>query len=104
MRRMSLGVARTGTSGSHYSGDLFLALSVAAEEVAGHEVGAISTMSYVAWPYIDVVFEACVQATEEAVINALVASEEMTGREGHRSPGLPVDRVLELLRRRGIAV
>jgi D-aminopeptidase len=103
-RRMSLGVARTGTSGSHYSGDLFLALSVPKGEVAGHESERISTISYLSWRYIDTVFEACVQATEEAVINALVAGEEMTGREGHRSPGLPVDRVLEMLRRRGVAV
>jgi len=103
-RRMSFGVARTGTSGSHYSGDLFLALSVAGGEAAGHEVEPISTMSYLSWRYIDVVFEACVQATEEAVVNALVAGEEMTGRDGHRSPALPVDRVLELLRRRGVAV
>jgi D-aminopeptidase len=103
-RRMSLGVARTGTSGSHYSGDLFLALSVGAGvEPAGQELKRTSAMSYLSWRYIDTVFEACVQATEEAVINALVAGEEMTGRDGHRSPGMPVDRVLDLLRVRGAA-
>ena len=42
-----------------------------------------------------------VQATEEAVVNALVANEDMTGRDGHRTPALPRDRVTELLSRAG---
>jgi L-aminopeptidase/D-esterase-like protein len=49
---------------------------------------------------MDPFFTAVVQATEEAVINALVANEEMTGRDGHRSPALPRDRVAESVRRR----
>ncbi len=40
------------------------------------------------------------QATEEAVANALVANEDMTGRDGHRTPALPRDRVAEIVRRR----
>ena len=102
-RRMTFGVARTGTSGSHYSGDLFLAISVAGAEAPGSET-PIHSMRYVSWPHIDGLFEAAVQATEEAVVNALVAGEEMTGYAGHRSPGLPVERVLGLLRQRGAAV
>jgi D-aminopeptidase len=43
-----------------------------------------------------------VQATEEAVLNALCAAEEMTGVGGRRSPGLPHERVIELLRARGV--
>ena len=46
---------------------------------------------------LDPFFEAVVQATEEAVVNALVANEDMTGRDGHRTPALPRDRVVELL-------
>ncbi len=57
-------------------------------------------LSFVQWSGIDPFFTAVVQATEEAVINALVANEEMTGRGGHRSPALPRDRVAELVRRR----
>jgi D-aminopeptidase len=44
-----------------------------------------------------------VQGVEEAVANALVANEDMTGRDGHRSPALPRDRVAELIRARQIA-
>ncbi|MGH3227425.1 MAG: P1 family peptidase [Streptosporangiaceae bacterium] len=46
-------------------------------------------------------FEAVVQATEEAVVNALVANHDMTGRDGHRTPALPRDRVVEILTRVG---
>jgi L-aminopeptidase/D-esterase-like protein len=44
---------------------------------------------------------AVVQATEEAVVNALVANDDMTGRDGHRTPALPRDRVVEILSRAG---
>jgi L-aminopeptidase/D-esterase-like protein len=47
---------------------------------------------------------ATVQATEEAVLNALVANEEMVGFRGHRSPALPRERVVEVLRARGVIV
>ena len=50
---------------------------------------------------MDPFFEAVVQATEEAVLNALCAAEEMTGASGRRSPGLPHERVRALLRARG---
>ena len=93
-RRMSFGVARTGTSGSHYSGDLFLAISTA---------GVEPPLDYVPWSAIDVLYEATVQATEEAIVNSLVASTEMTGFRGRRSPGLPVERVMKLLRERAAA-
>jgi L-aminopeptidase/D-esterase-like protein len=46
-------------------------------------------------------FEATVSATEEAVINALVAGRTMTGHKGHRVPGLPHERVREILGRHG---
>ena len=49
---------------------------------------------------LDPFYAAVVQATEEAVVNALVANQEMTGRDGHRTPALPRDRVRELLARR----
>jgi D-aminopeptidase len=57
-------------------------------------------LSFLPWGGMDPFFTAVVQATEEAVINALVANEEMTGHDGHRSPALPRDRVAESVRRR----
>ncbi len=99
-RRMPLGLARTGTTGSHFSGDIFLALSVA-------NAGALDSsfpdgppsdagnrhIEFVPWGHINALYAAVVHATEEAVLNALVANAEMTGRDGNRSPALPHDAV-----------
>jgi L-aminopeptidase/D-esterase-like protein len=107
-RRVTLGLARTGTTGSHFSGDLFLAFSTGnpGAFTPGGEVmlGAVperyDELRFVPWGFINPFYEAVVQATEEAVANALVANEDMTGRDGHRTPALPRDRVAELLRDR----
>jgi D-aminopeptidase len=101
-RRVTAGLARTGTSGSHFSGDLFLAFSTA--NPGAFRPGddqALSRLSFVPWGSLDPFYEAVVQATEEAVVNALVANEDMTGRDGHRTPALPRDRVAGLLARAG---
>jgi L-aminopeptidase/D-esterase-like protein len=104
-RRVTLGLARTGTTGSHFSGDLFVAFSTgnpggitAGPSPAGP--GHYDRVDFIPWNYIDPFYEAVVQATEEAVANALVANEDMTGRDGHRSPALPRDRVAAVFRAR----
>jgi D-aminopeptidase len=104
-RRVTLGIARTGTTGSHFSGDLFLAFSTGNPGAFGTGAGAgrLATLEFVPWAAMDPFFDATVQATEEAVVNALVANEEMTGRNGRRVPALPRDRVRELLRGRAPA-
>jgi len=107
-RRVTLGIARTGTTGSHFSGDLFLAFSTGnpGALTPGGEVmlGAVperyDELRFVPWGFINPFYEAVVQATEEAVANVLVANEDMTGRDGHRTPALPRDRVAALLRDR----
>jgi D-aminopeptidase len=107
-RRVTLGLARTGTTGSHFSGDLFLAFSTGnpGAFTPGGEVmlGAVperyDQLRFVPWGFINPFYAAVVQATEEAVANALVANEDMTGRDGHRTPALPRDRVAALLRDR----
>jgi D-aminopeptidase len=111
-RRAPMGLARTGTSGSHYSGDIFLALSTADADgltsrltppgsepaSAGADPGGpYATITFLPWEHIDPLYEAVAQATEEAVLNALVAAPTMIGRDGHRSPGLPADALGELL-------
>ena len=107
-RRVTLGLARTGTTGSHYSGDLFLAFSTgnpgaitpgAGTRAAG-TAGDYDVLRFVPWGALDPFYAAVVQATEEAVANALTAGEDMTGRDGHRSPGLPRAQVTELFRDR----
>jgi L-aminopeptidase/D-esterase-like protein len=102
-RRATLGIGRTGTTGSHSSGDIFLAFSTANPGQLSSEVGPDSprpgelrSLSFLGWDDIDGLFEAAVQAVEEAVLNALVANTEMIGRDGHRIPALPRDRVAAL--------
>ena len=96
-RRVTAGLARTGTSGSHFSGDLFLAFSTANPGAFRPGEAAMSRLDFVPWERLDPYYEAVVQACEEAVVNALVANEDMTGRDGHRTPALPRDRVTGLL-------
>jgi L-aminopeptidase/D-esterase-like protein len=96
-RRVTVGLARTGTSGSHFSGDLFLACSTANPGAFRPGDQTMSRLDFVPWERLDPYYEAVVQACEEAVVNALVANEDMTGRDGHRSPALPRDRVAALL-------
>jgi L-aminopeptidase/D-esterase-like protein len=105
-RRVTIGLARTGTTGSHSSGDIFLALSTANPggfSSAGPGGNAASDrydrLTFIPWDKIDPFYEAVVQATEEAVANALIANEDMTGRDGHRTPALPRQRLTEILGR-----
>ena len=84
-RRVGLGLARTGSSASHGSGEIFIALSVGDhDEVSGNDID----------PY----FRAVVDATEEAVVNCLWAAADTNGREGRVVRALPHEPVLALLR------
>ena len=107
-RRVTLGLARTGTTGSHFSGDLFLAFSTAnpggiTPGVTTFRPGAegkYDQLRFIPWGFLDAFYAAVVQGTEEAVLNTLIANEEMTGRDGHRTPALPRDRLARLLSER----
>ena len=97
-RRVSLGLARTGTISGNGSGDLFIAFSTANPNVVNpdqvtHQVQTIPN------DLMDPIFTAVVQATEEAVVNALVDNDSMTGRDNHRVEALPHDRVREIMKR-----
>ena len=101
-RRVPLGLARTGTTGSHFSGDIFLAFSTANDDALTSRLGsagppAYASLRFIPWGLIDPYYEAVVQATEEAVVNALVGAETMVGIDGHRSPALPHDELVALL-------
>lgn len=96
-RRVPLGLARTGTTGSHFSGDIFLAFSTAngggLSSAMSDDAVRTESLEHVAWGSIDPFFEAVVEATEEAVLNALVAARDTVGRAGHTSQALPHDEV-----------
>lgn len=104
-RRVPLGLARTGTTGSHFSGDIFLAFSTANEgaltsEAPPEDVGGrdLETLDFVPWGRMDPFYEAVVHGVEEAVVNSLVANtDDAVGRDGHRSPALPHDELVRLL-------
>jgi L-aminopeptidase/D-esterase-like protein len=63
--------------------------------------GTLRELSFLPWSDLDALYRAVVQGVEEAVLNCLVAGRTMIGRDGHRSPGLPIDRLVSLLQRQG---
>jgi D-aminopeptidase len=97
-RRVSLGLARTGTVSGNGSGDLFIAFSTA-NPGAGNSDPIAHSVATVPNDRMDAIFAATVQATEEAVVNALIDNHDMTGRDNHRVEALPHDRVRELLKK-----
>jgi L-aminopeptidase/D-esterase-like protein len=98
-RRAALGLARTGSTAHNGSGDIFVAFST--RNRARPTGSALTTWEVVPDEQFDPLFDATVQATEEAVINALVAAKTMTGANGVTVEALPHDRLRELLRRYG---
>ncbi|MGW1406713.1 DmpA family aminopeptidase [Streptomyces sp. NPDC002403] len=102
-RRVTLGLARTGTTGSHFSGDLFLAFSTAnptaLTSTFPEDDGSApyESMRFVPWGRMDPFYGAVVESVEEAVLNVLTGAHSMTGRAGHHVPALPLEQVSELL-------
>jgi D-aminopeptidase len=97
-RRVSLGLARTGTISGNGSGDLFIAFSTANPNVVNpdqvtHQVQTVPN------DLMDPIFTGVVQATEEAVVNSLVDNYSMTGRDNHRVEALPHDRLRKIMKR-----
>ena len=97
-RRVSLGLARTGTISGNGSGDLFIAFSTANPNVANPDQ-VTHTVQTIPNDLMDPLFTGVVQATEEAVVNALVDNHSMSGRDNHHVKALPQDRLRELMKR-----
>ena len=101
-QRAGLGVAKTGGVGEHWSGDLFLAFSTANRGLPASEYGAASPLTVpltmLSNTYITELFDAVVEATEEAIVNTLVAAETMVGRDGITAYGLDPDRLVHILK------
>jgi D-aminopeptidase len=94
-RRAGLGLARTGSTAHHGSGEIFLALATGLRAPRGRP--APVSVVPVTGSALDPFFDAAVEATEEAVLTSLLAAPTVTGRDGNTSPGLPAARVRELL-------
>ena len=98
-RRVPMGIARLGGTASNGSGDIFIAFSTANPGAA-----ADTGPTAITWlPNGDLtpLFDATVEATEEAIVNAIVAAETMTGLNGNTASALPVDQLQALLRKYG---
>jgi D-aminopeptidase len=98
-RRVSLGLARTGTISGNGSGDLFIAFSTANPNVANPDQ-VTHTVQTIPNDLMDPLFTGVVQATEEAVVNALVDNHSMSGRDNHHVEALSRDRLRELMKAR----
>ena len=87
-RRAPLGIALTGGYGYHSSGDIFLAFSTANGGAATGASGKLAQADFIPDLDIDVFFDAVVQTVEEAILNAMIANRDMTGRDGNFVPAL----------------
>jgi D-aminopeptidase len=102
-QRGALGIARAGGGGENSSGDLLLAFATGnppfavSDEPA--EVPRERSVRSVDEAWLSPLFWAAIEAVEEAIANALVAAETMTGRDGHVAPRLPHDRLVQAWRR-----
>jgi D-aminopeptidase len=98
-KRVGMGLGRLGSWAGNGSGDLFLAFSTANAGAAN----PAGTVSLSMWPndMMNPIFQATIDATEEAVVNAMLAAQTMTGADGIRVFGLPGDRVMAALRKYG---
>jgi len=96
-RRAALGLARTGSTSGNGSGDIFLAFSTANPGAAKSK--GLADVRMVANDDMSPIFSATVEATEEAIVNVLVAAQTMDGVDGHTAIALPHDRLRELLKK-----
>jgi L-aminopeptidase/D-esterase-like protein len=98
-KRAALGVGRMGGMGENSSGDIFIAFSTANPSAAA-DTGIVQVTA-IPNAAINPVFEAAIEGTSEAILNALLAAETMTGANGFTMFALPHDRLLAVLRKYG---
>jgi L-aminopeptidase/D-esterase-like protein len=96
-RRVSLGLGRTGSIAGNGSGDIFVAFSTA--NAAASRVDHVVDVKMVPNGSMDPLFAATVEATEEAIVNAMVAAHDMTGVDGHHVIALPHEKLRAVLAR-----
>jgi D-aminopeptidase len=100
--RAMMGLARTGSSGSNGSGDYVIAFSTAKQNriKAGEAVRNTQSLGNDA---MSPLFQAVIEATEEAVYNSLLRATTVTGRDGNRAEALPIEKTVEILKKYGVA-
>jgi len=98
-QRIALGVGKVGGRGENGSGDIFIAFSTA--NPGAFDRKKIVNVKQFPNDQINPLFEATVQAVEEAIINAMIAADTMEGINGNKTYALPHHKVIELLRKYG---
>jgi L-aminopeptidase/D-esterase-like protein len=98
-RRATLGMARTGALGGNGSGDIFLAFSTANSGAASPKGSRVAQVQALTNSELDLPLYAAALVTEEAIINALIGAETMTGRDGLTVPALPHGELMEVMKR-----
>lgn len=99
-KRSALGLGRVGSYAASSSGEILLAFSTGNRSARPSRHSARFThLKCIADPHVDTLYEAVIEATEEAVLNAIFCSSGMTGRLGRESPPIPQEKVLERLGR-----
>lgn len=99
-KRAALGLARTGSIAQHQSGDFILAFSTA-RRLTRREESTVVNRPEVSYGFINPLFQAAAEATEESVLNALFSADTVAGRDGHVAHALPIAQCLDILRRHG---
>ncbi|AGC44649.1 D-aminopeptidase [Myxococcus stipitatus DSM 14675] len=98
-RRVPLAIAKMGGLGENYSGDIFLAFST--QSIPSPTKTAVASVSSLQNEHLNPLFEATVQATQEAILNAMLASDTMTGADSIRVFGLPQDKLVKVMKKHG---
>jgi L-aminopeptidase/D-esterase-like protein len=96
-RRASLGLGRVGSIASNFSGDIFIAFSTM--HLKETKSSGLIEVTMLSNTELDPLFEATVQATEESIVNALIAAETMIGRDGNKVIAIPHDQLRQVLKK-----
>lgn len=97
VKRVSLGVGAMGGRGGNSSGDIFIAFSTANPEIGAMD--KLANLKMFPNEMINPFFEAVAQATEESIVNAMIAAETMEGRDGNKVYSIPHDRLITILKK-----
>ena len=98
-KRAFIGMTKTGGIVSNGSGDYVIAFSTDTSLRVPHTAPATQTVTLLTNDQMSPLFMAAIEATEEAVINSLVAAQTMTGRDGHKIEGLPIDKLVQIMKK-----
>jgi D-aminopeptidase len=100
-QRAGLGVGRVGGAGEHWSGDVFVAFATGNRDLPSGDYGAAAAstvpLRMLTGAHLNPLYDAAIEATEEAIVNALLAAQTMTGRDGIVAHALDPDRLVAAL-------